>query len=173
MISKRHPLYFLFIIYPRGGSWSVNSPRRNFHQREVRSRRGENPRGKVGISAPRLSEGRKGSEKFGGIFRWQLFDPRFRAIKFKFPPEESGYFSSRGRDLEVRVSESVEPIRSTWGANALSLLTVTGCEGGGEIFVAEIQRYKVSTKRPGSGNSADPYKDVEFYETSRGFGENM
>lgn len=121
MISKRQPLYFLFIIYPRGGSWSVNSPRRNFHHERLDLEgRGENPRGKVGISAPRLSEGRKGSEKFGGIFRWQLFDPRFRAIKFKFPPEESGYFSSRGRDLEVRVSESVEPIRSTWGANALS-----------------------------------------------------
>lgn len=26
----------------------------------------------------------------------------------------------------------------------------------------------MSTKRPGNGNSADPYKDVEFYETSRG-----
>lgn len=123
MISKRQPLYFLFIIYPRGGSWSVNSPRRNFHHERLDLEgRGENPRGKVGISAPRLSEGRKGSEKFGGIFRWQLFDPRFRAIKFKFPPEESGYFSSRGRDLEVRVSESVEPIRSMWGANALSRL---------------------------------------------------
>lgn len=120
MISKRQPLYFLFIIYPRGGSWSVNSPRRNFHHERLDLEGGRIRGGK--LESPRLSEGRKGSEKFGGIFRWQLFDPRFRAIKFKFPPEESGYFSSRGRDLEVRVSESVEPIRSTWGANALSRL---------------------------------------------------
>lgn len=51
MISKRQPLYFLFIIYPRGGSWSVNSPRRNFHHERLDLEgRGENPRGKVGIS---------------------------------------------------------------------------------------------------------------------------
>lgn len=79
--------------------------------------------------------------------------------------------------LEGGISRSVSPRvlnrSARRGELTLPLPTVTGCEGGGEIFVAEIQRYKVSTKRPGSGNSADPYKDVEFYETSRGFGENM
>ncbi len=75
--------------------------------------------------------------------------------------------------LEGGISRSVSPRVLNRSARRGELTLSPGCEGGGEIFVAEIQRYKVSTKRPGSGNSADPYKDVEFYETSRGFGENM
>lgn len=69
-----------------------------------------------------------------GFFNGNYSIPGFGAIKFKF---------RRKVAIPRGISDSLD-----------TRLTLDSEGGEGEIFVAEIQRYKVSTKRP--GNIADP-----------------